>query len=575
MGAIENILVPTRHSFDQLIKGLELQIGKGKSAKSSGASGQEYLPPEKAVAGITPKQPVVVEGGRNKAITSLAGSLRRRNVDADLILSMLLSQNQLVCKPPLPPEEVERIATSVGKYQPQVGAEVASTLNDADNAERLERDWKDQVRYVPESNNWLLWNGTRWARDDSGVMMEFAKKTARRIYEEGVGIDDEKLAIAIAKHSAKSLQAERLKAMINLAKSIPSLVVHASDLDKDPMLLGVINGVLDLRTGKLRSAKPEDLMTKQAPVAFDPEAECPKFEAFVREIMHGDKDLIAYLRRVTGYCLTGLTDEQCLFFFYGGGANGKSTFLTVLEDLLGNDYCKQMPSETLMMKKNGSGSTNDIARLAGIRSVLSNEVEEGSRLSESLIKQMTGGDQIAARFLYAEFFDFRPQFKIIIAGNHQPVIRGDDTGIWRRLHLVPFTVTIPPEKRNPKLAEELRSELPGILNWALKGCREWQKHRLSPPKAVTAAVAEYRSDMDVLGQWIDEKCELGADKEIGASFAYQDYREWAKFNGFSEMSSNAFGRRLKERFVRKSKNKGKWYIGLALKQNSALRHTIH
>jgi len=230
--------------------------------------------------------------------------------------------------------------------------------------------------------------------------------------------------------------------------------------------------------------------------------------------------------------------------------------------MLGEDYCKQTTSESLMVQHQGRSSTNDLARLQGARAVLSNEVEVGSRLSESLIKQMTGGDPISARFLYAEFFEFVPQFKVMIAGNHQPVIRGDDTGIWRRLHLVPFTVTIPAEKRDPKLPDKLRKELPGILNFAVQGCRRWQKKGLQAPDKIAEAVAEYRSDMDILGQWIAENCEVRADLQIMASFAYLNYKEWAKANGFQELSSNSFGRRLKERHARIKTRDGTFYQGL-------------
>ncbi len=554
METIESGTVEASYSYEEFIAKLGLKVRKGHGSKRT-----EVLEPEQSG---TTKLQTTSEGGRNTALTSLAGTLRRRGMPADLMRSVLLTQNQLVCKPPLPEDEVERIASSVGRYEPQPSADIATTLTDTGNAERFEQNWKDCLRYVPKWKRWLLWDGTRWVKDDSSHVVELAKETARRIYEEGVGLPDENVRISIAKHSARSLQAERLKAMINLATSIPSLVAQESQLDADPMLLGVVNGVLDLRTGELQPAKPEDLITKQSPVQFDPAAKCPRFEAFVQEIMNENEELIAYLRRVMGYCLTGLTEEQCLFFFYGSGANGKSTFLNVMKDVLGDDYCKQTPSETLMVKKNGRNSTNDIARLVGVRSVLSNEVEEGSRLSESFIKEMTGGDQISARFLYAEYFEFRPEFKIIIAGNHQPVIRGDDTGIWRRLHMVPFTVTIPAERRDPKLAETLRAELPGILNWALAGCLEWQRQRLNQPKLVTDAVAEYRSDMDVLGQWIEDRCELGDDRTAGATDAYQSYKFWAESNGFSQMSNNAFGRKLKERFIRKATSTGKVYLGL-------------
>ncbi len=432
MEAVERMPVAKKYPYGEFIAAMGLKVRKefGKNQAILESSN-------------TQSNDIVAEGGRNAALTSLAGALRRRGLDVELIRSILLTQNQVICNPPLPAEEVDRIAASVSRYEAQPNVDVAATLTDTANAERFEQSWNDRIRYVPTWRKWLLWDGTRWVKDDSNLIMELGKETARRIYEEGVAITDEKLRISIAKHSGKSQQAERLKAMINLATSIPSLVVKASQLDADPMLLSVANGVLDLRTGQLRLAKPEDLITKQSPVQFDPNAQCPRFESFVRDAMNGNEELIAYLQRVMGYCLTGLTDEQCLFFFYGGGANGKSTFLNVLKDVLGDDYCKQTPSDTLMVKKNGRNSTNDIARLVGVRSVLSNEVEEGSRLSESFIKEMTGGDAISARFLYAEYFEFTPEFKIIIAGNHQPVIRGDDTGIWRRLHLVPFTVTIP------------------------------------------------------------------------------------------------------------------------------------
>lgn len=555
MEAIENIAVK-KHSYHNLIAQLDLKIEDSGKARTKFTSSPE--------SSATADFETITEGGRNAALTSLAGLLRRKGLDGEFIRRILLTQNLAACKPPLPAEEVERIASSIQRYDPQSNDTLSRTLTDTGNADRFKRDWENRIRYVPTWKKWLVWDESRWVKDAVNQVMELGKETAQRIYEEGVGQKDEKLRTSISKHSAKSQQAERIKAMINLATSIPSLVVPATELDSDPMALGVANGVLDLKTGQLRPSRREDLMTKQSPVTFDPGAKCPRFEAFIREVMRDDAELVDYLRRVTGYCLTGLTDEQCLFFFYGSGANGKSTFLNVLKDLLGDDYCKQTPSETLMVKKHGRNSTNDLARLVGIRSVISNEVEEGSRLSESLIKELTGGDTISARFLFAEFFDFIPQFKLLIAGNHQPVIRGDDNGIWRRLHLIPFTVTIPPEKRDPKLSEVLREELPGILNWALAGCLEWQEKRLTPPKVVTEAVQAYRTDMDILGQWIDDKGKLGSEEKVGASEAYRDYKIWAMCNGFQQMSSNAFGRRLGERFKRKKTSEGKFYLGLSL-----------
>lgn len=507
----------------------------------------------------------VMEGGRNVALTSLGGALRRRGVTPDLIRSCLLAHNLLACKPPLPAAEVERIAESVSRYDPQPPAEIASTLTDSGNADRLERDWQQQARYVPEWGKWILWDGSRWIMDTSGQIMELAKETARRILEEGVGIADQETRKAVTNHSVRSLDLRRLKAMVELAKTLPNMITLSNKLNADRMLLCVRNGVINLRTGELRAATPDDLITSQVPVEFDPNAKCPTFEAFLSKIMGHNKNLVNYIQRVIGYCLTGETTEQCLFFLYGKGSNGKSTLLNVIKALLGDDYCKQTPSETLMASRNSKSANNDVARLQGVRVVLSNEVEEGSRLSESLIKQLTGGDPISARYLYAEFFEFVPEFKLMIAGNHQPVIRGDDTGIWRRLQMIPFTTTIMPEERDPELPRKLQAELPGILNFAIQGCLVWQANGLQTPTEVTDAVNEYRTDMDLLGQWINERCEVADNKKVLASFAYQDYKNWAMQNGFQLMSSNTFGRRLGERHAKMHTRDGNVYQGLALK----------
>lgn len=401
-------------------------------------------------------------------------------------------------------------------------------------------------------------------RDETAQIMERAKNTARQIYGEASSAVDSKLQEEIAKHARVSQKLERLSAMIRLAQSIPAIIVRGKDLDSNPMLLAVRNGVVDLTTGTLRDPNPDDYITRQAPVTFDPEAACPTFLAFLQAIFDGDKDLVDYMQRVLGYCLTGDTSEQCMFFFYGFGANGKSTLLNVIKEMLGPDYCKQTPSDTLMAGAAGA-VRNDIARLDGVRVVLSNEVEEGSRLSETTIKQLTGNDPVAARFLYKEYFEYTPRFKIIMAGNHQPVVRGDDTGIWRRLQTVPFDVTIPQAQRDPALPDKLRAELPGILNFAVQGCLGWRSSRLSPPRAIQEALEEYRSDMDILGQWIDENCTADPQAQLSAAAAYADYRTWAQLQGHFVWSANAFGRKLVRRHQRRKTRDGSFYVGLALK----------
>lgn len=225
----------------------------------------------------------------------------------------------------------------------------------------------------------------------------------------------------------------------------------------------------DLRKGVLAEPKREDYITTIAPIAFDPGAECPKFLQFLNEIMGDNQDLVAYLQRVFGYVLTGDTSEHCLFFLYGTGANGKSTLLNALKGILGADLCRQTRPETIMARTNSSGATPELACLKAARVVMTTEVDEGSFLSEALVKQMTGGDLMSARHLYAPPFEFHPLFKLFVAGNHKMVIRGTDYAIWRRNHMIPFTITIPAEKRDLRLAEKLRQELPGILTWAPRG----------------------------------------------------------------------------------------------------------
>ena len=353
--------------------------------------------------------------------------------------------------------------------------------------------------------------------------------------------------------------------MLKLAKTIPELVVPAAELDADPWVLGVENGTLDLRRGTLRPAAREDYITKLAPVAFNPEAQCPLFLKFLDEVMGSDQELVEYLQRVFGYMLTGDTSAQCLFFLYGTGANGKSTLLNIGKALLGSGLCRQTPSEMIMARPNKSGATPELASLVGARAVMTTEVEDRSLLAESLIKQMTGGDPIPARHLYGNPFEYVPSFKLLIAGNHKPVILGDDLGIWRRIHLIPFTVTIDAASRDPRLLEKLRGELPGILNWALEGCRLFQAGGLNPPAAIVDAVTEYREEMDVFGSWLGECCNVREELYTTAKHSFGCFNIWLQTNGFRPWNRTSFGRKVQERFKRDRNAHGVVYRGFTLK----------
>jgi putative DNA primase/helicase len=501
----------------------------------------------------------IPESGRNNALTSLAGSMRRKGMSEAAIEAALQAENVSRCDPTLDENEVSAIAASIMRYPASSPDDIIQSLNDAGNAVRFGASHAGEVIYVP-GLGWHVWGAIRWCRDGVGKVMELAKQVARDIFTEAAVVSDDNLQKRVCQHATASLKASNLDAALKLARSLPELVVGVDQLDSHDMLLGVANGVIDLRAGKLLAAQRNQLITRHSSVVFDAKATCPQFLAFLDQVTGGGKTLKCYLQRVVGYALTGSTEEQCLFFLFGSGANGKSVFLNVVKEVLGNDLACQTPSETLMVKK--SGGTNDIARLQNVRAVIANEVEDGTLLAESLVKQMTGGERLSARFHYQEFFEYMPKFKLFIAGNHKPVIRGRDNGIWRRIRLIPFTVTIPKAKQDAHLQSKLRAELPGILNWAIKGCRDWQKTGLAEPILISDAVEAYREEMDVLGAWQKDCCALGPLLETKASDAYRSYKHWSEQNGYRPMANGNFGRDLAAIFKRVSRKDGNFYVGV-------------
>lgn len=497
----------------------------------------------------------VTQGKRNNEITRRAGSLLARGLPVTEVIETLLLWNQRHCSPPLAEDEVRRTVISVAnreKRKPrpkQASPDAKETYNltDMGNAKRLVARHGHDLRYCHPWSKWLVWNGRRWIKDATAEVIRRAKDTVTQIYAETAQAFDDEARKAIARHAIRSESEARIKSMINLAES--ELPVLPEDLDADKWLLNCANGTLDLRTRELRPHQREDLITKIIDVEYDPNAKCPTWLAFLDRIMAGNVDLIYFLQRSVGYTLTGNTSEQCLFFLHGCGANGKSTLINTIGKLMG-DYGLQTPTETLMVKK-GDGVNNDIARLKGARFVSAVETEEGRRLAEVLVKQLTGGDIITARFLHAEFFEFRPTFKLWLAANHKPVIRGTDNAIWRRIRLIPFNVTIPEAERDKELPEKLKTELPGILAWAVEGCVAWQVEGLDPPDEVRLATQGYREEMDVLAGFLAECCVVAEYRKAAASDLYAAYVKWCEANGERIQSQRAFGMRLTERgFVR-------------------------
>ena len=442
---------------------------------------------------------------------------------------------------------------SVGLQPPQ-----QETFNNTDlgNARRLVAHHGQDLRYCHPWGSWLVWDGRRWKTDDSGEIARRAKRTVAAIYSEASIASDADARKALARHAASSESENRIRAMISLAKS--EVPVQPEALDTDPFLLNAKNGTVDLRTGELREHRREDLITKLAPVEYDPDASAPTFEAFLERVLPNE-EVRHFVQHAAGYSATGDTSERCMFIHHGPGANGKSTYQEAIAAALG-DYAMRTPTETLLAKRAG-GVPNDVARLKGARLVTAAETEEGRRLDESLIKDLTGQDTISARFMRAEWFDFLPTHKLHLSTNHKPEIRGTDPAIWSRIRLVPWSVVIPPEERDRRLAAKLRAELPGVLTYVIRGAVEWGKGGLKAPDEVRRATAAYRSDQDVLGVFVDERCAVAQDAETYASALYGAYKDWCEISGERAENQRRFGMRLTERGFERAKVGGfyKWY----------------
>jgi putative DNA primase/helicase len=442
-------------------------------------------------------------------------------------------------------------------------------LTDLGNARRLVALYGKDFRYLTPDGPFLAWDNARFADDSGEIQLEsWAKETVVAMYPEAAYsyADDEAQRRALIKHATQSESARALRAMVTLARSEPGIPVRPEQLDADPWALNVLNGTLDLRSQELRPHRREDLITKLVPVNYEPTAACPTWCAFLDRVLDGNPKLIGFMRRYIGYALTGSTREQALAMAYGQGANGKTTLLRATISILG-DYSQSVPMDTFMASRHADTARPDLARLRGARLVAAVESESGRRFAEALVKQLTGGDVVVARRLYREHFEFMPVFKLIIATNHRPTIRGTDTAIWRRVHLVPFTITIPPEERDPELPDKLLEERAGILAWAVEGCAEWQRIGLDPPEDVRAATDAYRKDMDVLGGFISERCTVGPQASATAGALYESYITWAHKAGEKPASQRAFGLALTERgFVpdRHGKEREREWRGIGL-----------
>jgi putative DNA primase/helicase len=425
---------------------------------------------------------------------------------------------------------------------------------------------------------WHCWDGRRWVQDEAAarrraddlpqLVLRDARDTLDMASRESDRSKRENF-MEVANRQAKWAKRCESGKTVDAAFSMLErrLVVKPSEVDSDPFLLGVGNGVLDLRTGALRGSERLDFITKGSIINYEPDATCPVFERFLNRIFRQHLEVIPFLQRAIGYTLTGDTREQCLFLLHGAGANGKSTLVNVLELLLG-DYAKQAAPD-LLVAKAGDRHPTEIADLRGARLVATVETTEGKRLAESLVKQMSGGDRLKGRYMRRDFIEFDPEFKLWLATNHLPEIRGTDGGIWRRIRLIPFIETITDDEKDQTLPAKLRAEAHGILAWAVRGCLTWQADGLNPPEVVTGATAGYRKNQDVLGAFLDERCIVKDGIKTQANDLYRAYEEWAEENGEYVESRKRFCMRLAERGFQREAGRLVSYIGIGLLTVSA------
>jgi putative DNA primase/helicase len=449
---------------------------------------------------------------------------------------------------------------------------------DLGNSERFIRQHGFNIRYCVETATWHLWNGARWEPDGLKQIHQLAKATVKAMYGELAAEPDDEKRKALFKFIQKSESERSLSALVNLARTDPRIAVSASAFDTQPHLLNCKNGTIDLRTGELLRHRREDLITKQCPVAFDPNSTSEAWERFLKDCTQSDPDLQGFLQRAVGYTLYGDPREQVILMVHGPGATGKSTFIAAVMNILG-DYAATADFTTFLKKDRVSGGpSDDVANLAGARLVSSIEVEDGKHLAQALVKQLTGGDVIRARHLYQSSFEFRPQFSLWLVCNHAPVVAQSDDALWRRILRLPFENIIPQNKRDNNLKSILTDpETTGraVLAWAVKGCVEWHRNGLQVPTSVRQATESYKANSNPLADFVGDDCVLNAAAHAKVADLRQAYDSWCSENGEKNiLNRNQFATAIKELGCTSGTRSGnRVWLGIALRSNAAAIYT--
>jgi putative DNA primase/helicase len=453
--------------------------------------------------------------------------------------------------------------------KPQVESPLNIATTDMGNATRFVRKLKGKVRYCPPRKMWMIGRGTHWSWDETGEIVRLAKDVVRDIYKEASKCQNKEQREAIAAWAHKSESKQRIDAMIALAQSEEGIPVLPSELDADPYLLGVKNGVLDLRTGKLTTPDPSQLITKQMGAVFDAAATSDLWNSFLKDVSGGDAELEKYLQRVVGYSLFGTVCEKLFWFFYGPPDTGKSRFIGAVKAMFG-DYARAVDFSTWCIQAQAGGNRGDLVDLLGARLAVSVEVRRGAKFDEAVLKKITGGDDLKFAAKYEREIEFKPTFALFLAANDAPIIRDDDQGVWTRLCRVPFSCRIPKEKQDRHLEEKLSAPevQSAILNWAVEGFRQWQEQGIGTCAAVDGSNAEYRRDMDRFEGFLSECCEFHPFGKVATRELKEAYEKWAEIEGVFPLSPRDFNKRLQEKGCTKTfVNRAKGWSFIRLKAN--------
>ncbi len=485
----------------------------------------------------------VPEGCRNDTLFRMACKYRSQGLTLEEVYQLISNVNQTKCNEPLDDEELEKIIESAFSYRSK-----QFELNDRGFAQQTHDKYGDRIKYCINDENWYIWNGSCWKCDKKNIeIMRLSGQVVDSLMNDIELISDSDLMKKRYQYYVKSIgNHQKQLNMLNCLKIIDGVPVQQNDFDHHHDLLNCKNGIINLRTGELLPANRELLLSKQIQHEYVPAAECPTWMSFLNSITNSNPELIEYLQRAVGYTMTGETNEEVIFFLYGNGCNGKSTFINTINSILGV-YAKAIPSQTLFMGRSDNSASNDIAMLDGIRLASTTELPEGKQLNEENIKSLASQDKIVARFLYKEYFELIPTHKWWIAGNHKPNVTGQDYGIWRRIKLIPFEVTIPDDQRDKNLSQKLQKEANGILQWMVEGAVKWYAGGLQEASIVKNAVNDYRKEMDIIGNFIKECCDKDKSCSIKFSVFYLLYKDYCKNNGLYPQSNKTLSIKMRER----------------------------